>query len=56
MVGHNEALGRTMSAMGKILLDPVNGRAISDIDGQSDRDDVASRVFSSGNRCVSCSC
>ena len=25
-----------MSAMGKILLDPVNGKAISDIDGQSD--------------------
>ena len=55
VVGHNEALDRTMSAMGKILIDPVNGKAISDIDGQSDRDDVASRVFSSRNRCVSCS-
>ena len=44
-VGHNEALDRTMSAMGKILLDPVNGKAISDIDDQSDRDDVANRVF-----------
>ena len=54
-VGHNEALDRTMSAMGKILLDPVNGRPISDIDGQSDRDDVANGVFSSENRCVSCS-
>ena len=43
--GHNEALDRTMFAMGKILLDPVNGKAISDIDGQSDRDDVANRVF-----------
>ena len=36
-VGHNEAQDRTMSAMGKILLDPMNGKAISDIDGQSDR-------------------
>ena len=44
-VGHNEALDRTMSATGKILIDPVNGKAISDIDGQSDRDDVANRVF-----------
>ena len=44
-VGHNEALDRTMSAMGKILIDPVNGKAISDIDGQSDRDDVIIRVF-----------
>ena len=44
-VGHNEALDRTMSAVGKILLDPVNGKAISDIDGQSDRDDVANGVF-----------
>ena len=44
-VRHNEALDRTMSAMGKILIDPVNGKAISDIDGQSDRDDVANRVF-----------
>ena len=44
-VGHNDALDRTMSAMGKILIDPVNGKAISDIDGQSDRDDVANRVF-----------
>ena len=34
-----------MFAMGKILLDPVNGKAISDIDGQSDRDDVANRMF-----------
>ena len=34
-----------MSAMGKILIDPVNGKAISDIDGQSDRDDVIIRVF-----------
>ena len=34
-----------MSAMGKILIDPVNGKATSDIDGQSDRDDVANRVF-----------
>ena len=34
-----------MSAMGKILIDPVNGKAIPDIDGQSDRDDVANRVF-----------
>ena len=34
-----------MSAiMGKILFDPVNGKAISDIDGQSDRVDVASEV------------
>ena len=44
-VGHNEALNRTKSAMGKILLDPVKGKAISDIDGQSDRDDVANGVF-----------
>ena len=44
-VGHNEALDRTMSAIGKILIDPVNGKAISDIDGQSDRDDVANRMF-----------
>ena len=44
-VGHNEALDRTMPAIGKILIDPANGKAISDIDGQSDRDDVASRVF-----------
>ena len=34
-----------MSAMGKILIDPVNGKAISDIDGQFDRDDVANNVF-----------
>ena len=27
VVGHNEALDRTMSAMSKILLDPVNGEA-----------------------------
>ena len=33
-----------MSAMGKILFDPMNGKAISDIDGQSDRVDVASEV------------
>ena len=33
-VGHNEALDRTMSAMGKILIDHVNGKAISDIDGK----------------------
>ena len=44
-VGHNEALDRTMSSIGKILIDPVNGKGISDIDGQSDRDDVANRVF-----------
>ena len=44
-VNHNEALDRTMFAMGKILLDPVNGKAISDIYGQSNRDDVANRVF-----------
>ena len=44
-VGHNEALDRTMSAISKILIDPVNGKAISDIDGQSDRDDVANRMF-----------
>ena len=44
-VGHNEALDRTMSAMGKILIDPVNGKAIPDIDGQSDKDDVGNRVF-----------
>ena len=44
-VGHNEALDRTLSALGKIFFDPVNGKAISDIDGQSDRDDVANRVF-----------
>ena len=44
-VGHNEALDRTMSGMGKIFIDCVNGKAISDIDGQSDRDDVANRVF-----------
>ena len=31
-VGHNEALDRTMSTTGKILFDPVNGKAISDID------------------------
>ena len=43
-VGHNEALDRTMFAMGKILIDPVNGRAISDIGGQSDRVDVANEV------------
>ena len=34
-----------MSDMGKILIDPVNSKATSDIDGQSDRDDVAKRVF-----------
>ena len=45
MVGLNEALDRTMSSMGKILLDPVNGRAISDIDGQSDRDDGTNGVL-----------
>ena len=33
-VNHNEALDRTMFAMGKILLDPVNGKAVSDIYGQ----------------------
>ena len=43
-VGHNEALDRTMSVMGKILPEPVNGKAISDIDGQSDRVDVANEV------------
>ena len=43
-VGHNEALDRTMSAMGKILLDPANGKAFSHIDGQSDRVDVANEV------------
>ena len=31
--------------MGKILLDPVNGEATSDIDGQSDRADWANGVF-----------
>ena len=44
-VGQNEVQDRTMSAMGKILLDPVNGKAISDIDGQSDRADGANGVF-----------
>ena len=44
-VGHNEALDRTLSALGKIFFDPVNGKAISDIDGQSYRDDVVNRVF-----------
>ena len=41
-VGHNEALDRTMSATGSRT---VHGEAISDIDGQSDRDDVANGVF-----------
>ena len=27
VVNHNEALDRTMFAMGKILLDPVNGKS-----------------------------
>ena len=44
-VGHNEALDRTMPAVGKVLLDPVNGKAISDIDGQSDKDDEANGMF-----------
>ena len=44
-VGHNQVLDRTMSAMAKILLDPVNGKPISDIDGQSNIDDVANGVF-----------
>ena len=35
-----------------MLLDPVNGKAISDIDGQSDRVDVANEV---SLQCVSCS-
>ena len=39
--GHNEALDRTMSAMGWRT---VNEETISDIDGQSDRDDVANEV------------
>ena len=43
-VGHNEALDRTMSAMGKILLDPVNGKSIAEIDGKSDRVDMANEV------------
>ena len=50
-VGHNEALDGTMSAMGKILLDPVNGKAISDIYGQSNRDDVAKRCFFGESMC-----
>ena len=33
-----------MSAMGKILFDPVNDKAISDINGQSDRVDVANEM------------
>ena len=41
-VGHNETLDKTMSATGSRT---VNGEAISDIDGQSDRDDVANGVF-----------
>ena len=41
-VGHNEALDRTMSATGSRT---VNGKAISDIDGQSDRADGANGVF-----------
>ena len=41
-VGHNEALDRTMSATGSRT---VNDKAISDIEGQSDRDDMANEVF-----------
>ena len=40
-VGHNKALDRTMSATRSRT---VNGNAISDIDGQSDRVDVANEV------------
>ena len=40
-VEHMEALDRTMSAMGSRT---VNGNAISDIDGQSDRVDAANEV------------
>ena len=40
-VGHNEALNRTMSATGSRT---VNDKAISDIEGQSDRVDVANEV------------
>ena len=43
-VGHKEALDRTMS-------DPVNGEAISDIDGQSDRDDGATECFFGKSMC-----
>ena len=50
-VGHNEALDRTMSAMGKILLDPVNGKAISDIDGQLDPAKLPQREFKNVQRC-----
>ena len=39
------ALDRTMSAVGKILIGPVNWKVISENDGQSDRVDVANGVF-----------
>ena len=38
-------------AMGKILLDPVNGKAVSEIDGQSDRDDMANGCFFEKSMC-----
>ena len=43
-VGHDEALDRTTSATGKILRDPVCRKAMQNIDGQSNRDDVANAV------------
>ena len=47
-VGHNEALDRTMSATGSRT---ANGEAISDIDGQPDRDDVANGCFFGKSMC-----
>ena len=44
-VGHEKALDRTTSATGKIFLDPVCRKAMQNIDGQSNRDDVANAVF-----------
>ena len=49
-LGHNEALDRTMSATGSRT---VNGEAVPDIDGQSDRDDVANGVCFFGKSFVS---
>ena len=45
MIDHEKALDRTMSAMDKILLDPVCRKAMLNNDGQSNRDDVAIAVF-----------
>ena len=44
-VGHEKALDKTTSATGKILLDPVCRKAMENIDGQSNRGDVANVVF-----------